>query len=267
MSTPDTATGCGACRDAGPLAIDFQMAFQPIVNPQTRETFAYEALVRGPNGEGAGHVLGQVNEANRYAFDQACRVRAIETAARLGLGEGPARLSINFLPNAVYRPETCIQTTLKAARRTGFPTHKLIFEVTESEQVTSREHLKAIFAAYRQMGFTTAIDDFGAGYAGLNLLAEFQPDLLKVDMELTRRIHGDLVRQAIMKSITAFSRSLGFTVIAEGIESAEEMLFLQDLGIELFQGHLFAEPAIGSLPQPRWPEVPADAGQAVSGAR
>lgn len=267
MSKTGTPAGCGACRDAGPLAIEFQMAFQPIVNPQSREIFAYEALVRGPNGEGAGHVLGQVNEGNRYAFDQACRVRAIETAARLGLAEGPAKLSINFLPNAVYRAETCIQTTLKAARRTGFPTARLIFEVTESEQITSREHLKEIFAAYRQMGFTTAIDDFGAGYAGLNLLAEFQPDILKVDMELTRRIHGDVVRQAILRSITAFSRSLGFTVIAEGIESVDEMLFLQDLGIELFQGYFFAEPAIGALPQPRWPELPAAADQVLSGAR
>lgn len=65
MNTTGTPAGCSACRDAGPLAIDFQMAFQPIVNPQTREIFAYEALVRGPNGEGAGHVLGQVNETGR----------------------------------------------------------------------------------------------------------------------------------------------------------------------------------------------------------
>jgi EAL domain-containing protein (putative c-di-GMP-specific phosphodiesterase class I) len=255
MNRDDTATGCGACRDGSPLAIDFQMAFQPIVNLTTREVFAYEALVRGPNGEGAGHVLGQVNESNRYAFDQACRVRAIETAARLGLGDGPAKLSINFLPNAVYRPETCIQTTLKAARRTGFPPSKLIFEVTEGEQIANRDHLKNIFAAYRKMGFTTAIDDFGAGYAGLNLLAEFQPDILKVDMELTRRIHGDVVRQAILKSITTFSRSLGFTVVAEGIESLDEMLFLQGIGIDLFQGHFFARPAIGVLPEPAWPTL------------
>lgn len=254
METNDATRGCSACRDAGPLGIDFVMAFQPIVNPQTREVFAYEALVRGANGEGAGHVLGQVNDRNRYAFDQACRVRAIESAARLGLCDGDARLTVNFLPNAVYKAETCIQTTLKAARRTGFPVSKLIFEVTESEQITSREHLKAIFAAYRKMGFTTAIDDFGAGYAGLNLLAEFQPDIIKVDMELTRRIHEDAVRQAILNSIMSFSHALGFTVIAEGIESIDEMQFLQELGIQLFQGYLFARPEVETLPLPKWPE-------------
>jgi EAL domain-containing protein (putative c-di-GMP-specific phosphodiesterase class I) len=262
MSNTAPPPGCSACRDAGPLAIDFQMAFQPIVNPLTREVFAWEALLRGPNGEGAGQVLGQVNDANRHAFDQACRVRAIETAARLGLGEGPAKLAINFLPSAVSQPEACMQATLQAARRAGFPPGKLIFEVTEREQVASHDHLKTIFAAYRQMGLGTAIDDFGTGYAGLNVLAEFQPDILKIDMALTRRIYGDVIRQAILKSIAAFSRSLGFTVIAEGIESVDEMLVLQGLGIELFQGHLFAEPAIGALPWPRWPAVPAPAASA-----
>lgn len=97
-------------------------------------------------------------------------------------------LSINFLPNAVYRPEVCIRSTFEAARVHGFPTEKIIFEVTEGEQVQDRAHLVNIFREYRRFGFQTAIDDFGAGYAGLNLLAEYQPDLIKIDMDLVRGI-------------------------------------------------------------------------------
>ncbi len=257
------SAGCRACVEGEPLDIDFTMAFQPIVNPFSREVFAYEALVRGPNGEGAGHVLAQVNDDNRYKFDQSCRVTAIQLATRLGLGARNALLSINFLPGAVYRPETCIQATLKAARACHFPTDRLMFEVTEGEQITDREHLQQIFTAYKAMGFVTAIDDFGAGYAGLNLLSDFLPDVLKVDMELTREIHTHPVRQAIFRSIVDVCRSLGIKLIAEGIETLEEFDFLQDMGVRLFQGYLFARPEIEALPEPEWPELdgllPADA--------
>ena len=91
----------------------FSFAFQPIVDVRDQSTFAHEALVRGVQGEGALSVLQQVDDQNRYRFDQLCRVRAISTAAQLGL---TGFLSINFLPNAVYRPDLCIRSTLEAAR-------------------------------------------------------------------------------------------------------------------------------------------------------
>jgi EAL domain-containing protein (putative c-di-GMP-specific phosphodiesterase class I) len=151
------------------------MAFQPIVDVRTRAVFGHEALVRGKGGEGAAEVLARVHDDNRYAFDQTCRVTAIDLAAHLGL-EG--MLSINFLPNAVYRPETCILATLQAASEVHFPTERIMFEVTESERVLDHAHLQTIFHEYSRQGFTTAIDDFGAGHSGLNLLADFQPDIV-----------------------------------------------------------------------------------------
>lgn len=227
------------------MPIPITMAFQPLVDVRTRSVVGYEALVRGLAQEPAGQVLAQVNDTNRYAFDQGCRVCAIELAARLGL---QGLLSINFLPNAVYRPETCIRATLNAARAHGFPTERLMFEVTESEQVTDHAHLKAIFTEYRRQGFTTAIDDFGAGHSGLNLLAEFQPDIVKLDMALTRNIHRDRVRRSIVQATAGMCADLGIRLIAEGIESAEECLALQDLGIHLFQGYFFARPGFEHLP-------------------
>ena len=237
--------GCKDCRSLDPLDIDFSMAFQPIVNVATRSVFGYEALVRGLKGEGAMSVLGRVDDTNRYRFDQACRVKAIELASRLGL-EG--MLSINFLPNAVYRAETCIRATLQAASKYGFPTDRIMFEVTEGERVTDHDHLKSILTTYKDLGFVTAIDDFGAGYSGLNLLAEFQPNVIKLDMALTRNIHSDRVRRAIVFGILAVCRDLGITPIAEGIECREECVTLAEQGVELFQGYYFAKPAFEALP-------------------
>ena len=118
MNRAATGTGCALCRDARPLAFDFSYAFQPIVDVQARSVFAHEALVRGTTGEPAASVLSQVTADNRYAFDQACREKAIRIAGALDL---PSHLSINFLPNAIYRPELCIRSTLQAARQHGFP--------------------------------------------------------------------------------------------------------------------------------------------------
>jgi len=224
------------------------MAFQPIFNVRTRSAFAYEALVRGVNGESAAHILGLVNDSNRYRFDQACRVKAIEEAARLGILDIPdCLLSINFLPNAVYRAETCIRATLEAARQSNFPSNRLMFEVTEGERVDDPDHLKSIFQEYERQGFTTAIDDFGSGYSGLNLLALFQPQVLKIDMALTRGIDQDPVKQAIVDGILLVANRLGITVIAEGVETPEESAALLALGIELMQGFLYARPEIGRL--------------------
>ncbi|MCE0460899.1 EAL domain-containing protein [Pseudomonas uvaldensis] len=240
---------CAECRDHGALGFEFTMAFQPIFNVRTGATFAYEALVRGVNGESAGYILSRVNDGNRYRFDQACRVKAIEEAARLGMLDIPdCLLSINFLPNAVYRAETCIRATLEAARLTNFPPQRLMFEVTEGERVDDPEHLKSIFTEYARQGFTTAIDDFGSGYSGLNLLAMFQPHVMKIDMALTRTIDQDQVKQAIVEGIILVAKRLGITVIAEGVETREESAALLNLGVELMQGYLYARPEVGRLP-------------------
>lgn len=238
------AAGCVACKTDDGLGFDFDYAYQPIVDVATRTIYAHEALVRGINGEGAFTILERVNDGNRYQFDQACRVKAIRGAAALGMQE---RLSINFLPNAVYRPEACIRTTFAAAQECNFPIERIIFEVTESEQVMDRAHLVNIFREYSRFGFLTAIDDFGAGYAGLNLLSAFQPSLLKLDMDLVRDIDTSLPKQAIVKGVVAICASLGVRVLAEGVETAAERDHLSEVGISLMQGYWFSRPAFKAL--------------------
>lgn len=245
-------TSCEGCRDGAGFDLQITMAFHPIVDVRSQRVFAHEALVRGADGAGAGFVLSQVSESNRYAFDQKCRVKAIELAADLDLAAQGALLSINFLPNAVYEPRACIRLTLAAAMRTGFPIQNIIFEFTEVERLDSA-HVLNILRSYRAMGFKTAIDDFGAGYAGLGLLSEFQPDLVKLDMDLIRGIDKSAVKQNIVRNTLNMMRDLGVTPICEGIETTDEMDVLRDLGVDLMQGYLFAKPGLAALPAPAWP--------------
>jgi EAL domain-containing protein (putative c-di-GMP-specific phosphodiesterase class I) len=224
------------------------MAFHPIVDLTRGAVWGYEALVRGINGESAGAILSQVDEERQYKFDQACRVKAIELAGRLFPATEDTKLSINFMPNAVYEPAACIRTSLETARRVGFDTKRIMFEFTENERMTDTKHVARIIAEYRRLGFITAIDDFGAGHAGLNLLANFQTDLIKIDMELIRGIADSTARQAIVSGILVMARALQITIIAEGIETEAELAALKSAGIDLFQGFLFARPAVESLP-------------------
>jgi EAL domain-containing protein (putative c-di-GMP-specific phosphodiesterase class I) len=240
--------GCQGCRDGELLPFDFTMAFHPIVDVGQGRVWGYEALVRGTEGQSAGHVLGQVTEANRYKFDQACRVKAIELAGRLFEPDLDTRLSINFMPNAVYEPSACIRASLAAAARVGLRPERIMFEFTEDERIADPRHVERIVAEYKRLGFVTAIDDFGAGHAGLNLLAKFQPDLIKLDMELIRGIATSPARQAIVAGVVGIARALDIAVIAEGIETTDELVMLRAAGIALFQGYLFAKPAVEQLP-------------------
>ncbi|MBP1852893.1 EAL domain-containing protein [Rhizobium halophytocola] len=243
------STQCKGCLDGAGFQRPFSMAFQPIVDITTGAVFAHEALVRGPKGEGAGSVLGQVEEHNRYAFDQQCRVTAIELASTLFDPADNVKLSINFMPNAVYEPRACIRLTLATAMKTGFPLDRIIFEFTENEKLDT-EHILNILRTYRDMGFKTAIDDFGAGHSGLGLLTHFQPDIVKLDMDIIRGIDEDPVRRKIVKHTLHMLEDLAILPICEGVETAGELIVLKDLGVSLIQGYILAKPSFESLAVP-----------------
>lgn len=227
------------------LSVDYSIAFQPIVNIFDKSVFGYEALIRGVNNEGAEFVLSQLNETNRYQFDQATKVKAINLAKKLNL---QGMLSINISPSSVYKPEVCIPKILETASKMDFPTNRLMFEVSEKEKITDHAFLREIFSECKKHSITTAIDNFGAGYAGLNLLADWQPDIVKLDMSLTRNINSDKVRRTLVNGTVLICKEIGIKLIAEGIETKEECLTLAEMGINLFQGYLFARPSFESLP-------------------
>ncbi|MCB8888962.1 EAL domain-containing protein [Vreelandella malpeensis] len=241
---------CNRCE--GELPFEFTMAFQPIVDVAHARITTYEALVRGVNGESAFSILSQVTEGLLYRFDQACRVKAIEMASALNM---QTDLSINFLPNAVYEPHACIQATLEVSRRVGWPINRLVFEITETERVNDRQHLTDIIDAYKSMGFKTALDDFGNGYANLDLLTDLAPDKLKIDREIVMNCDRDPRRQALLKAVVTLGRELGISLIAEGIETEAEALWLARVGITRQQGYFYARPVIDSLGEDLTPRL------------
>jgi len=249
----DVARNGGGRTRAARTDFDITMAFQPIVDVDTGIVFAHEALVRGTAGQGAGEVLSRITREDLHDFDQACRTKALGLARSLGLA---GALSLNFLPNAVNDPEACLQATLAAVERTGFPFDRIILEVTEVEEEDAA-HLHSIVNAYRKRGFRIALDDFGAGSSGLRRLVELRPDVVKLDMSLIRGIgQGDAYRCALVAAMVGFCRDAGIELVAEGIEDVSEATTLRRLGIRLQQGFLFARPAfetaatVSGLPLP-----------------
>ena len=136
---------------------------------------------------------------------------------------------------------------MKAAKKFGMPHEDIIFEITEHEAIPDRSLLSEIVRVYRDNGLLTALDDFGEGHSGLNLLAEFQPDIIKLDMNLIRDIDTTKVKQIIVGSMVNAAEELGIQVVAEGIETKDEATALSDAGINLMQGYYFQRPALDSL--------------------
>ncbi|QPG05784.1 EAL domain-containing protein [Salinimonas marina] len=238
------ALSCEGCRNGEALPFDFTMAFQPLVDLERRIVFAYEGLVRGLSNEPAYTVIEKVKAEHIYRFDQACRVKAVALAAAAGISE---RLNINFIPGAIYRPEICIQTTLNAARRYGFPLSNITFEVVESTPINDRRHLQRIIDHHKKLGFATALDDFGSGYANLDWLADLSPDSIKIDMHLIRDIDTNRRKKAIVHSLTSLCRQLEIEVLAEGVETKAERDTLAAMGVVKQQGYFFGKPQFESF--------------------
>jgi EAL domain-containing protein (putative c-di-GMP-specific phosphodiesterase class I) len=231
---------------------DFTFAFQPIVDTQAREVVSYEALIRGPGNESAYQILSQVPADTMFAFELKASVKAISLAMQLGVS---CNLNLNFLPRSLYSSAESIITTLEAAKRVNLPVNRIVLEVVESEIIDETSHFTELINEYRRLGLLAAIDDFGAGYSGLNLLAAFQPDQVKLDMKLIHGIerHGPL--QAIVRAINMICLDLGIDLIAEGVETEPEYAWLASQGIHLYQGYLFAKPGFESLPKVYYPET------------
>ena len=223
---------------------EFSFAFQPIVDAAAGKIVSYEALVRGRHNEPAGSIFKQVPPGSMHRFDAATRVVAIELAARLGI---QCNLNLNFLPRSVQASDAPIRGTVDAAVRCGLSIDRIVLEVTEGEMIDDQAHFIRLVNDYRGMGMKVSIDDFGAGYAGLNLLADFQPDQVKLDMNLVRDIESKGPRQAIVRAILQACNDLGIDFLAEGVETLNEYHWFRDEGVQLYQGYLLAKPGFEQL--------------------
>jgi EAL domain-containing protein (putative c-di-GMP-specific phosphodiesterase class I) len=228
----------------------FSIAFHPIVDAVARRVASWEALVRGIHGEGAPEVLGGVSPEQLHDFDERIRARAVALAGRLG---SDCDLNLNFLPQGLIGSPARLWSTVEAAREAGFSPERIVLEISETEAIDDPIRFVESLNAFRSIGIKVAVDDFGAGYSGLNLLAEFQPDQVKLDMKLVRGINGHGPRQAIVRGICQTCADLAIDVVAEGVETIEEYAWLRGEGLGLFQGYLLARPGFECFPAVTFP--------------
>jgi EAL domain-containing protein (putative c-di-GMP-specific phosphodiesterase class I) len=121
--------------------------------------------------------------------------------------------------------------------------HRVVLEITERQSLDNISEVRSRFAALRKLGYRLAIDDLGAGYAGLSSVATLNPEVIKIDMSLVRGIDASFTRQVLVRSLVGLGQSIGAEVVAEGIETEAERDVLVDLECRLLQGYLFGRPA------------------------
>jgi EAL domain-containing protein (putative c-di-GMP-specific phosphodiesterase class I) len=226
------------------IDFDFSFAFQPIVDAERQEIVSFEALVRGARGEASSQVFAHVPRSQLHRFDQVCREKAIHLAASLNIR---TRLNLNFVANSSRHTRRSIRSTLEASHEEGFPVDNLVFEVSEAERIHHYARVGQAFKSYGGRQFRTAIDDFGTGFSGLRMLAEYQPDYVKLDRNLIADVHMTRVKQILLRGMLGICRELSMEPIAEGVEKAGEYHWLRQAGVRLFQGFYFSKPVFEAL--------------------
>ncbi|MEW5741628.1 MAG: EAL domain-containing protein [Myxococcota bacterium] len=213
------------------------MAYQPIVSWSSRSVFSYEALFRTAAKDVNGPMeMLELAERTHRLFDvgRAIRARVARDAAALAPG---LKLFVNLHPADLDDPEL-----YRSDAPLSMFASRVVLEITERASITDLDDVMARVAALRGLGYRVAIDDLGAGYAGLTTFAQVQPEFVKLDGSLVRGIEQDRPRQVVVSSMMNVARDLGTHVIAEAIETSAERRQLEALGVDLMQGYLFCRP-------------------------
>lgn len=217
--------------------------FQPIFNIQAQKVHGFEALSRGPEHSPLFSPVSLFQTAEHHGrlseLETLCRRISLEEFKHRQL---PGKLFINISPKALLDPDHPKGMTLSLLQQLGIPPSQVVIELSEQYPADDIDLLKSCLNHYRNQGFLTAIDDLGAGYSGLRLWSELAPDYVKIDRHFIHEIDKTPVKQEFVRSIVDLCQSLTCKVIAEGIETATELLVLKQLGIIYCQGYLLGRP-------------------------
>jgi len=216
----------------------FQLAYQPIVRAADAEIFGYEALLRSaePSLPHPAAVLHAAERLERvHELGRAIRLRATEDVSS---GCGPeGTLFVNLHPRDLADDHLLDVNAPLTAHA-----DRVVLEITERATLDGVADLRRRVERLRELGFRIAVDDLGAGYAGLSSFVVLQPDIVKIDMSLIRGVDREPTRQKLVRSMTSVCRDMGIMVVAEGIETRAEHEVLIELGCDLLQGYLFGRP-------------------------
>ncbi|EKS6728881.1 TPA: diguanylate phosphodiesterase [Enterobacter mori] len=235
---------------------DCSFAFQPIVDPFMQQIVSWEALIRTPEGDSPAAYFQTLPQDALYEADLKSKQVALSMASALGLHT--QTLSLNLLPMTLVNVPNAVDFLLTVIEANGFVPEQIVVEFTESEAISRFDEFTYSVNQLKSAGISVTIDHFGAGFAGLQLLAQFQPDRIKINRDLIANVHKSGPRQAIVQAIIKCCASLEIQFCAVGVERAEEWMWLESAGISQFQGHLFASPRLGGIPAVAWPEKKND---------
>lgn len=227
------------------LVLDRQVTsvYEPIVTVESKTVFGYEALARGPKGSDlhAPLVMFGLAEEEDLVFELDCLCRTSGLKGAVGLPEG-TKLFLNIRPTTLHDPNFRAERLIETLYECELSPTDVVFEVSEQESIGSFEAFKEMRDYYRDFGFQFALDDMGAGYAGLEALVEISPDFIKVDRSFVSGIDQDPVRKTMLSALQTVSEKTNSRLIAEGLDTLEELETLGELGIEFGQGWLFGKP-------------------------
>lgn len=226
------------------LAEDVAILYEPIVNLTTREVLGHEALVRGPwkTELHTPNALFQLAEETGLVFELDCLCRRTALRGARGLEAG-RKLFLNCLPTAIHDPAFRGEVLQKTLADLRLRPQDMVFEISERESIDNFSIFREARDHYKDLGFKIALDDTGVAYGSLEAVMELAPDFIKVDMSLVRGIDTDPPRQELLRALHAVAGKLGGQIIAEGIETSEELATLQGLGVPYGQGYLFGRAA------------------------
>ena len=215
------------------------LAFQPIVSLSEKRVFAYEALMRSREAAlpHPGAMLSAAERLDRLP-DLGRTIRERAAAAVAAMPGDDAVLFINLHP-ADFQDPTLYSEAAPLARHA----RRVVLEITERAALDDISNLRDKVSRLRALGYRIAVDDLGAGYAGLTTFANLEPEVVKIDMGLVRDVETTRTKRTLIAKLTDACRDLGMKVVAEGVETAGERDALIELGCDLLQGYFFARPA------------------------
>lgn len=220
-----------------------QTVFQPIVSLQDGTVHGYEALSRGPQDSilhTPDMLFKWAQKFNKlWELEFLCRSKAFEAAFKL---ESEFKLFLNVNPNIMQDVKFRKGFTKEYLERFGIDPKRIIFEITESEAINHLADFIKTIDNYKEQDYRVAIDDAGAGYSGLNLISDIHPNYIKLDMKLIRNIDSDRTKQSLVQCLNEFSAHTETALIAEGIETREELLTLIEIGVQYGQGFFIQKP-------------------------
>src|SRR5579864_2594706 len=228
------------------LATDsVSVVFQPLLSLATGTCVACECLVRGDREGvpvGAESMLANAGILGiSHELDHAAWCAALKQG-RDFMKTGKA-LFLNFTPSSVHNSTFDVKKTKAMCQEMGVDISQLVFEVTEAEKVNDFEFLKRVMQEYRAEGAKIALDDLGSGYSSILRLADLRPDYVKLDQRLVHGAYGDHLRSVLLKAVTEAAHKLNIRVVAEGVETEDDLRFCIEIGADLAQGYFLAHPA------------------------